>query len=506
MRTTKPRRSLRVGLIMAVATAIADRGSIGPAAAAPLVDPNAVGSITVHKFEKPADPTGLPNDGTSVDTTGLTPLPGVTFKVQQVNTIALATNEGWADAAALSGVFDAANAEQSIIDAGYTLGSANAQITDTAGVASFTALPIGLYLVQETSYPAGVTPSAPFLITVPLTDPTDLDAWMYDVHVYPKNSTSTVDKTVEDSEQIKLGDPVVWTITADIPNEEVIDGYKIVDPLDSRLDYVSTSVTLADGTPLLSTDYVVSFDEATNTVTVQFTAAGLLVLADHTDTQVVVVINTTVNEIGEIENVAYVYPNEYSFDIEPGEPGGPTPTDPVDTKWGQITIEKVGENSETLSGAQFQVFTSLADAQAQTNPVVIDGVSVWTSDANGVLTIDGLRYSGWADGEAVRSPVPMASTSTTWSRSPHQMATSCWLSRSSSSSTPPRPTLRSTRRWSTFRPTVASSCPSPVELARQCSTWSVSLSWQAAPCSSLPSVEPTRPDLHRERELRSRSS
>lgn len=396
----RPWRALATALTVAVA---AMSLSAIPAQAAPLVDPAAIGSITVHKFERPSTPTNLPNNGTQVDTSGLTPLPGVTFQVQKVNTIDLSTNAGWQSANTLSGVFNPANPDASVLGAGYTLGTGTSLVTDAAGIAAFTGLPVGLYLVKETSYPAGVTPSAPFLVSVPLTDPTNKDAWVYNVHVYPKNSITAATKTVQDATAVKLGDPVVWTIKGDIPNDAIIDGYKITDKLDTKLSYVPTAVvTMTDGTTITAgTDYNVTFDAATNTVAVVFTPAGRLVLAAHNAGQVQVVINTTVNTIGEIANEAIVYPNDHSFNVLPGEPGGPIVTPPVITKWGNITLEKINEKGAALAGASFSVYTSAADAKAGTNPVTLGGQTVFTVGANGQLTITGLRYSDWADGAAV---------------------------------------------------------------------------------------------------------
>lgn len=71
------------------------------------------------------------------------------------------------------------------------------QKTDATGVTTFNQLEVGLYLVVETTKPAAVTEAvAPFLVSVPMTrvgksgkdDPTQ---WLYDIHVYPKNSTQT---------------------------------------------------------------------------------------------------------------------------------------------------------------------------------------------------------------------------------------------------------------------------------------------------------------------------
>ncbi|CAN7170299.1 SpaH/EbpB family LPXTG-anchored major pilin [Microbacterium sp. LjRoot45] len=397
------RRAVRATITATALAAVAMIGLTAPAHAAPLVDPDQTGSITVHKFEKPAAATGLPNNGTVVDTSGLTPLAGVTFEIRPVNPIDLSTNAGWADAADLAAEFDASDAEGSVTGAGYTLGAATSEVTATDGTAVFGDLPVGLYLVQETAYPSGVTPAAPFLITVPLTDPTGSDTWIYDVHVYPKNSLTEAAKTVDDLDAIQLGDEVVWTITAGIPNESVIDGYKIVDPLDASLDYVDTLVTLSNGATITEgTHYTVTHD-ASNAVTVEFTAAGRAVLAANNTADVVVDVVTTVNTVGEIQNQALVYPNAASFDIDPGEPGGPAETNVPETRWGGITLEKT-DGTSALTGASFQVFTSAADAAAQTNPVSLGGQTTFTvTAADGTLTLSGLRYSDFA-GDATVAP------------------------------------------------------------------------------------------------------
>lgn len=372
--------------------------SMAPASAAPIVDGDQLGSITVHKFERPTTPTGLPNNGTAVDTAGLTPLAGIEFTIQQVNSIDLATNAGWDAAHNLSSVFAPADPAGSITGAGFSLGAGQAGTTDAAGTAAFTALPVGLYLVTETNYPAGVTPAAPFLVSVPLTDPDNKDNWIYDVHVYPKNSIAAAEKTVFDEPDVKLGDEIDWTITGDIPNEAVIDGYRVADKLDSKLTYVRATATLVDGTVITEgTDYTVNFDAATNTVTVTFTPAGRLVLAAHNDTRVQVVVTTTVNTIGEIENEGLVYPNEGSYTGT----GSPIVTPPVATKWGEMTLLKVNENGAALAGASFSVYTNEADAKAGTNAISINGETVFTVAADGTLTVSGLRYSDWANGAAV---------------------------------------------------------------------------------------------------------
>ncbi|GHS87302.1 hypothetical protein AGMMS50218_08870 [Actinomycetota bacterium] len=386
------RRSWARAALASVAGAAMLALGAGASSAAPsaLIDPNATGSLTVHKFEQP-DGRGPAGNGLPQATTGLTPLAGVEFTVAPVTGIDLSTNAGWTDAAALT-----------VADAQGRLGAPRSLATDADGIAAFTGLPVGLYLVTETGVPSGVTPSAPFLVTLPITHPTSTDTWLYDVHVYPKNAVTGGEKTVADAGAIKLGDEIVFTILGDIPKVDVIDGYKIVDPLDAKLDYVSTAVRLLDGSATLvaGTDYVLTTTPtAPTTVTVEFTAAGRAKLAEHTDTRIEVVITTTVNTIGEILNEALIYPNEGSFSVQPGEPGGPVVPPGVTTKWGNIVLQKTDSvNGSFLAGAQFQVFATQADAQALTNPITIDSVNTWTTDADGKLVISGLHYSNYADG------------------------------------------------------------------------------------------------------------
>lgn len=402
MSLNKKRGLWRTTAVALAGAVLASGFAMAPASAAPIVDGGKSGSITVHKFERPSTPTGLPNNGTQVDTGSLKPLPGVTFQVQQVNTIDLTTNAGWQSASALSDKFNPANPAGSITGNGFTLGGGVSKVTDATGTASFPDLGLGLYLVTETNYPAGVTPSAPFLVSVPLTDPNNKDNWLYDVHVYPKNSITGATKTVEDTSSIKLGDKVEWTIKGDIPTDAIIDGYKITDKLDTKLTYTGATVTLVDGTVITEgTDYTIVFDAATNTVSVEFTEAGRKVLAANNTTKVQVVVGTTVNTIGEIENTAVVFPNKPSFDIKPGEPGGPVVTPPVITKWGELTLEKVSDKGAALAGAEFSVYTNEADAKAGTNPITLGGKTVFAVDDQGHLTVSGLRYSNFADGETL---------------------------------------------------------------------------------------------------------
>ena len=396
-------------LLAAVAVAVlAMLGLARPATAASpgLPDPSKTANLHITKEATPGTTVG---NGTQQDP-GNPPIAGVTFTIKQVNTIDLTTQAGWNAADALSTTYNTAapnnpgDAETAVTGAGYTLGAGSSQTTDAAGKVDFTNLPLGLYLVEETNAPAGVTPSAPFLVTLPLTDPDNLNAWMYDVYVYPKNAITGITKTVDDGDAVKIGDPVVWTINGDIPAStgpgDTVTGYEIKDALDTKLTYDPANpatATLSNGTALVAgTDYNVTFNAGTNTVKVLFTPAGLTKLTANRSAQVVVTIPTVVNAVGVIENVATLFPNQSAIDSDTG-----VDSPPVDTKWGSITFEKIDPNGNDLSGAVFKVYPTLADAQNDTNAIVINGTSTWTTGANGQITIDGLRYSDYANGHTV---------------------------------------------------------------------------------------------------------
>jgi fimbrial isopeptide formation D2 family protein len=390
---------LAAGLLGATAFAV-------PAAAleiGPNIDPDQTGSIVLHKFEQPADPTGLPNDGSEIpagDLAGLTPLEGVTFSLQRVGNIDLATNEGW-DAV------DGLTAAEVLAAPGqYPLTAAGDGATDAAGELAFDALELGLYLVTETG-PGGnpiAQPSAPFLVTMPL--PTGTNTWLYDVNVYPKNAVTDVTKTVDDADDFGLGDDVSWAITGSVPYLAAADPLTVfgfTDVLDPRLAYTSATMTAvtAAGDPLamVAEDYIITAPAAgaTGTVLVDFTAAGLAKLGANQGAVVTLGLDTEVLSIGDgtIENTASLRVNSTSNDA-----------DDV-TNWGALEIFKyatVDGVDEPLTGAQFQIFTNADDAAALTNPVTVEGEDTFTSNVDGEILVPGLKAGDYLIVETV-SPV-----------------------------------------------------------------------------------------------------
>ncbi|WP_307999180.1 SpaH/EbpB family LPXTG-anchored major pilin [uncultured Gemmiger sp.] len=182
------------------------------------------GSITIHKFEyNPTSEAGKKlGTGAAGEEApeGTKALDGVTFHIYKVR------DEDWLkayysgnDEAAtgkdLSSNLDAQDYVKSVdpttdkvtfkdgIDSKDFV-DCNTFTTTGGGIVTAGNLDFGLYLVVETSAPDKVTaPAAPFLVSVPMTriaNSTDTNAltdWIYDVHVYPKNSTTYGQVTIK---------------------------------------------------------------------------------------------------------------------------------------------------------------------------------------------------------------------------------------------------------------------------------------------------------------------
>lgn len=180
------------------------------------------GSITIHKYEwngKNGEAgTGEAGDSLPSNDKGETPTPlaGATFTVYQVKNeedlkkyydgkdVDWPTSwEDYAEKDATTGGYklnSKASSDSSVIKVG-------SKTTNASGIVQFgketgedgqkkEGLPLGLYLVLETETPDSVkTACVPFFVSVPMTKvSTDtnggLTDWLYDVHVFPKNSTA----------------------------------------------------------------------------------------------------------------------------------------------------------------------------------------------------------------------------------------------------------------------------------------------------------------------------
>lgn len=388
--------------LVAVAAAAVGMAAVGATAQAaePLIPSGSTGSITIHKYTQPPsygdDSFGMELPAASV--ADLTPLAGATFTAQQVSGVDLATNAGWQKAQEAVDEFDPFDPVASLSSFGV-LSPGKSGTTNAGGTVTLASLPVGLYLVQETGTPPveanqSVTPAMPFLITVPLTNPTDLHEWIYDVHAYPKNVVTTVEKDVVDAPAYSLGDRIDWPITSTIPGGSVTTKYEVADTFDEKLEYISTSVTIG-GQP--TTDFTATQTGQTVVTSLGATARQAAFDALQSDASARVVVTHTVEVVGsgEITNDAV-----FTFQRE-GEPETDTPSNPRVTKFGGINIFKHDREGQALAGAVFEVRAAHENDFSKAAVVDVDGTTTWTTGADGKVSVDGLRYSGWADGGPV---------------------------------------------------------------------------------------------------------
>lgn len=191
-------------------TAFAD---VTPAVAT--IDTARKGSITIHKYEYNGTTTDKKGTGTTADASSLPTdakkLEGVEFSVYQV----MSQDE-------MLTYYNGSDTSNVTVDNfveksgnGYTVKNKNGGVigtpiktgtTNSEGVVAFNELPLGMYVVIESSAPDKVTiPANPFLVSVPMTN-TDKTNWLYDIHVYPKNSTSEGNVTLKKTD--KNGSPL----------------------------------------------------------------------------------------------------------------------------------------------------------------------------------------------------------------------------------------------------------------------------------------------------------
>lgn len=176
---------------------------------------NQKGSITIHKYEynetdtRDANGEKIENEQEGVPA-GATPLNGVTFeiyKVQGSDALAKYYNNEAEDPTYFTdySVYYSAKGNSYTVhepgDESKVLTPLKEDTTkkvgEVEGIAQFTGLDLGLYLVVEKEVPQKVTTKiSPFLVAVPITQPSDTSKWMYNIHVYPKNGTNYGDVTI----------------------------------------------------------------------------------------------------------------------------------------------------------------------------------------------------------------------------------------------------------------------------------------------------------------------
>ena len=162
------------------------------------IDTAKTGSITIHKYEyngtggvdgtgETADERNVPSDAKALEGAGFT-----IYKIADVDDLTnyYSTNPSELPSVDTYVEQDTTTKKWSIKSSVIVKNTSDEKKTDNNGVATFDSLALGFYVVVETTQPDKVTePIKPFIVSVPMTTK-DGDNWLYDVNVYPKNSTA----------------------------------------------------------------------------------------------------------------------------------------------------------------------------------------------------------------------------------------------------------------------------------------------------------------------------
>ena len=443
--------SIAMASILAVPATMAFTGVAGAQtgggdlrAAGYLPDADLTSNLTIHK--KAGAESGIQDVGTEGQESvpaDATPLEGVTFQVDRVD-VDLTQRAGW----------DAARQMTPETAATQLDGSTSVNgVTDENGILQFSDLPLGMYLVTETNAPQGVITGQPFLVYLPMTVDSDgdgvLDSWNQDVHVYPKNSTLTLDKEVTDA-GAQAGDIINYTITGTVPtslteeNSTIADAqFEFHDFLDAENAYVGEDQAIEltvfggeqDGTVLVEGEHyeVIGNDATAETpgsqtgprgtqhIKVTLTDAGLQAIIGADTVQMTM--EAVVKPVADTDGITFNFVRQLTNDGRgggsittsnipgdtPGEPtDDPDPEDPtpgVETYHGQAIINKIdGDSNAALEGAEFALYASaisgldtVDEVQESGEEITVNGQDRWVTNADGTLTIDGIHASDFAD-------------------------------------------------------------------------------------------------------------
>ena len=358
--------------------------------------------MTIYKRANPTElgePTGLKDEKENGE-----PLEGAGFTIAKVTNADLTTNDGLAKAATLTPK-NAVTGEEF---------AADQKTTDADGKQTWSNLPVGVYLVKETTPVEGYQPAPDFLVFVPMTAANKEQggtSWQYDVVAYPKNyNQNDPTKTVKDS-GANVGQNVQFDIKA-TPRPMPVDKrtlFRIVDTLDPSLTVTKGDVTVQG---LDGIDYKITVSEKTDenpsqTVTVEVKGDEAQKIENRKE--VTVTIKATVAskpEGGQLVNQANVFENNpVTGDEEKGKP-----TNETKTFYGGVTFKKVNGARKGLEGAKFEVYGAEKDescaaaVQKEAAKQEVGGKKVFESAADeknkGTVTIDGLHVNDFADNAA----------------------------------------------------------------------------------------------------------
>lgn len=189
-----------------------------PAHAADAVFPDGPKMLVIHPGIAPG-PADQPGTGLPPAAGSPGGIPGHAYEVKRVPGFDLEKTVDWNRAVDLTA------AEAAPLVTGEP--AATEGITGADESITFGGLADGLYLVTETAAPGGAIRANPFLVALPLPDPTEDGAWLTTVHVFPKTASVSVALEVRDATAVTSDDPVGWVSLSAIPPVATLASYRV---------------------------------------------------------------------------------------------------------------------------------------------------------------------------------------------------------------------------------------------------------------------------------------
>ena len=397
----------------------------------PLVNKNAKGALTIHKFGNPINegtPSGTLEDAKDVERNGGEPLEGVGFTVYKINTTAdgatdidVTTNEGLVAASKLKAADFSQGAQ---LKDGLPAGALTKVATGTTGANGTWEvskdLDLGAYLVVETTPKEGYDPAVPFIAFVPMTADNGADnqgtSWNYDVHAFPKNyKDEEPTKTVKDKDQNAGDENLIYTVTGTArqlkPNTERTQ-FRITDQIDPKLEITGVNVTAAGKEIQPEQDVDGKFYEGNNVdVALKPEVAKTLEAGDKVEVTITTKLKAEFAKDTDIApNKARVFQNN----PDGSESDKPKETPEVKTYWGGLQFKKVDGDRKALEGAEFQIARQAAGKQCSEIDTTKKGSwtpvngqqggkvkTTFVSGQDGMVKITGLHVNDFEDNAEV---------------------------------------------------------------------------------------------------------
>lgn len=397
----------------------------------PLVNKNAKGALTIHKFGNPINegtPSGTLEDAKDVERNGGEPLSGVGFTVYKINKTAdgatnidVTTNEGLVAASKLKAAHFSQGAQlKDDLPAGVLTEVAKGTTGPNGTWEVSKNLDLGAYLVVETTPKEGYDPAVPFIAFVPMTADNGADnqgtSWNYDVHAFPKNyKDEEPTKTVTDKDKNAGDENLVYTVTGTArqlkPNTERTQ-FRITDQIDPKLEVTGVTVKVAGQEIQPTQDVDGKFFEGNNVdVSLKPEVAKGLKAGDKVE------VTITTKLKAEFENATDIAPNKarvFQNNPDGSENQTPKETPEVKTYWGGLKFKKVDSERNGLEGAEFQITRLPAnqtcdqiDTSKKDSWTAVNGQQggkakkTFTSNAEGDVLVTGLHVNDFENNAEV---------------------------------------------------------------------------------------------------------